>query len=703
MIENPESVIGVDSSKMASGVKWAVRIYRIKYLLARYWWIVAVMMIIGAAIQGYRYSKSSPEYTSSSRMMLNGQLNLSQMGQGAAYTEEMFNFYGTQVALMKSPDTIAEAQARVRAIHPEVEVDPSASVDAVQVPKTSIFELHVVSSSPEYAPLFLNAIMDSYLTNKKGRKDQTTNGAVSALTAEVSQLDTEIRNDEQQLLDFQKENNVVFIEEQSNSAAAYLVGLNNELARLTKEHDLLLLESNNRAAADANASANSNDSSNSSLTTDNASVQAQQETIEKLKILRDDYSIYLKDMHPKMIALSDQIDKEQKFLDLLKTKSVQERDAHQEDLKLQIQNLEKQITDWNQKSLDLNQRLTTFQLLKSKITREQTMYNQLASNVQNVSLNTSIDQEDVAIMDQASPASLVPIDYEHQLINGALFGALAGAIILHLLNRLDDKVSYPVMVEAMYDFPILGQIPFSAQDKKNKGNRVPLIRENDTRHILVESYRNIRSSIFFRSNIKVQPRSLLIGGSAPAEGKSTLAANLGITLSFAGVRTLLIDADMRRGILHNLFDIPISPGLSDYLRQKISWRDAVQPTKIPGLDVLPRGKTPHHAGELLLTVLVDLLLKESVSQYDMVLWDSAPLLAADDTSNICSKVDGVIVVIRVNHSSIHALDAAMGILTQRNANIFGIVINGVRDNQPGNYYDRYRYKQYYATEAVATD
>jgi capsular exopolysaccharide synthesis family protein len=587
-------------------------------------------------------------------------------------------------------------------MHPEVEIDPNAGVDATQVAKTSIFTLSATSTNPEYAPLLLDAVMDSYLTSKKSRKEQTTNGAVSAITAEIAQLDTEIRADEQQLLDFQKDNNVVFIEEQSNSAADYLVGLNNELARLTKEHDLLLLESSNRTGADANTSAGSGASNNTPLASDDASVQAEQEAIEKLKILRDDYSLYLKDMHPKMIALSDTIDKEQKFLDLLKTKDSQERDAHQEDLKLQIQNLEKQIVDWNQKSLDLNQRLATFQLLKSKITREQTMYNQLESSIQNVHLNTSMDQEDVVIMDQASPASLIPVDYERQLINGALFGALAGAAILHLLNRLDDKVNYPVMVEAMYPYPIIGQIPFALVDTKGKRKRaprVPLIAVNDARHILVESYRNIRSSIFFRSSVKVQPKTLLIGGASPAEGKSTLTANLGITFAFAGLRTLLIDADMRRGILHDLFEAPISPGLSDYLQQKVSWREVVQRTKFSGLDLITRGKTPHHAGELLLSVLIDLLFQESGAEYDMVLCDSAPLLAADDTSNICSRVDGVIVVIRVNHSSIHAINGAMNILTHRNAKIFGLVLNGVQENQPGNYYDRYRYKDYYATES----
>ena len=329
------------------------------------------------------------------------------------------------------------------------------------------------------------------------------------------------------------------------------------------------------------------------------------------------------------------------------------------------------------------------------------MYGQLTASVQNVNLNTSMDQEDVVVMDKASVASIVPMDYELQLINGALLGGLLGIGILYLINRLDDKVGYPALVEAMFDYPIIGQIPFALVDTKSARKRVPLLTEDDNRHIYAESFRNVRSSIFFRSSVKIQPKTLLITGASPGEGKSSLAANLGITFAFAGVRTLLIDADLRRGLLHDLFEAPMSPGLSDYLRQKIGWRELVHHTKYPGLDVITSGKTPRQSGELLLNRLADLLLQESREEYDMILWDTAPLLAADDTSNLCSKVDGVIMVIRVNLSSIHAINAAMNVLTQRSAKIFGFVLNGVKENQPGYYYDRYRYKAYHTTERVA--
>jgi polysaccharide biosynthesis transport protein len=680
--------------------RFAQRYHRLKFLTVHYWWIIAITVVIGLGVQGYRCFKQVPHYMSVARMMVNGQLNLNQ---GAIYSEDLSNFYGTQVALMKSGNTLVQAMARVRTLHPEIVVDERPWVDAVQEPRTAIFDLQVVSDNAAYAPLLLNAIMDNYLASKRDRKEETTNEAVSAITAEISHLDSEIRDDEQQLLDFQKENNVVFIEEQSSSAASYLVGLNNEMARLTKEHDLLALEDKDRFQTEpkkenAGTSDIAQDGSGSTSESNpdiNTSIIKEQEDIEKLKIARDDYSQYLKDQHPKMIALTEEIDKSERFLDMLRGKSVEERSEHIQDLELQIENLGKQIVEWNKKSLDLNQRLGTFQQLKSKIAREQTMYNQLAASFQNVNLNKSMGQEDVVAMEEASRAFLVPSNYPLQLLYGIIGGLIVGSAIIYFINRLDDRIDSPFFLEEMVQFPVIGQIPFERPDRRTK--RLALISSMDKRHVLAESLRNIRSSILFRSN-SVQPRSILVCSSIPNEGKSTLAANLAITFAFAGARTLLVDADLRRGILHGLFDAPASPGLSDYLRQRISWRETVQKTSIEGLDLIPRGKIPHQAGELLLSSMVELLLHESTAEYDTVLWDSAPLMAADDTTNLCSKLDGILFVARVGLSSVHAVRTSLDMLAQRNARVIGLVINAVEARQPG-YYDRYKYKEYYAVEA----
>jgi capsular exopolysaccharide synthesis family protein len=667
---------------------WALRLHRLKFLVLHYWWIMALTVTIGLGIQAYRCFTAPPRYISAARMMQSGHLSLPQ---GAVYSEELDNFYGTQVALMKSRDTIAQAVTRVSTIHPEITVDPGATVDAQLQPRTSIFDLTVESSNREYAKVLLDAVMDTYLASKRGRMNQTADDAVSAITEEVSNLDTEIRNDEQQLLDFQKENDVVFIEEQSSSAAGYLVSLNNEMARLTKEHDLLALEKDVPPQPAAVTAPGGETTSSPATEELNAGVLTQQENIEKLKIQRDELGVYLKDMHPKMIALSDEIAKEEKFLDVLKTRDQQSRDMHLQDLELQIRNLQAQIADWNKKSLDLSQRLGFYQQIKNKITREQSLYNQMASSIQNVDLNKNLDQEDVRIMEAASPATLIDPGYPSLLGTGLLGGLVAGLVIIYLVNRLDDHITSPLELKNNIDYPLLGQIPMAKLNKKTK--RVPLLTENDDRHELIEAHRNVRSALFFRSSVVVKPRSILITSAVPGEGKSTLSSNLAVTFALAGSRVLLIDADLRRGVLHNLFQAPVSPGFSECLSEGLSWRHAVIQTKIPNLDLLPRGKIVRGAGDLLLGPGVDALLQESVAEYDTVIWDSAPILAADDASNLCARVDAVLFVVRLRISSLQSVLSAMEELSQREAHIAGLVANAVKADQPG-YYNRYRYKDY---------
>jgi len=707
MIERSELSAGEPVSAQAASTRAALRWHRIVLAARRYGWIVALTVLLGLGGEAWWCHAQPQRYVSVARMMVSGRV---QLPQEQVYSDagDVNNFYGTQVALMKSPETVTQAIDRVGTIYPDVKVDPLAQIEAGVEPRTSIFDLKVTSTNPEYAKLLLDAVMDTYLASKRGRKNQSTEEAASAITEEISHLDAEIRNDEQELLDFQKQNNVVFIEQQSASSATYLVGLNNELAGLIKEHGLLSLESKDplitpedyatrpvSPLATNNAPSASGASGGLDNNRDSAAIQAEQDYIEKLKILRDEYGVYLKDLHPKMVALTDAITKEQKFLELLKTRSVATRDARREDLELQIKNLEDQITVWNGKSLELSERLATYQQLKDKITREQTLYNQLASSIQTVDMNKSLDQDLVAIMEAAAKAKPIDPNYPLQMTYGLLGGLLVGGLMVYFLNRFDTKIQSPLELEEAIDLPILGQIPLVRPDRNKQ---VPLVGEDDPRHEYVEQFRSIRSALLFHA-VAERPRCLMIASAAPGEGKSTLAANLAAVFAHTGARTLLIDADLRRGGQHDRFGLSVSPGLSDYLQGQIGWPDLVHSTAVPNLDFIARGKVPRRPGDLFLGPLADQLLRESRAAYDIVLWDTAPLLAVNDAANLCSRLDGVLLVARIGHSAASSVRAALDELTQKQATVLGVVLNGVEPGQPGGY-GRYRYSEYYRATAV---
>src|SRR5438132_7221960 len=362
-----------------------------------------------------------------------------------------------------------------------------------------------------------------------------------------------------------------------------------------------------------------------------------------------------------------------------------------------MENLQANVKEWEAKALDLSQRLAQLQRIKGKAQRLRTLYDRLTNNLKAVNVSQSVDRGDqISIMEMASAPVSVRPGLLKSLLIGLGIGALAGIGILLLLDRIDDRMASFGEFQHHFSENVLGQIP----KEKTKG-RVTLLQPDDARHVFAESYRNIRSSIFFMPYEGPRPKTLLVTSAVPSEGKSTVSANLAITMALSGARTLLIDCDLRRGAIRETFGIDSKIGFSEVLKGEVNWREVVVPTAYETLFVLPRGKTLTQPSEHLLRDSTEALLKQLYQHYDYVIIDSSPVLAADDTTSIAPKIDATIFVVRLSYTSARLTKKALELLYGRQVNIPGVILNFVDTSLPEYYY--YQYSEYYSTPTSVPD
>jgi succinoglycan biosynthesis transport protein ExoP len=706
-MQNPAAALASKDRPVSAPWSTALitRLHRYKALLQRRWWIPVLTICLGLFVQAWLIYQTPPSFESRSKMMLAGKVNLAQ---SAVYSEDSVNFYGTQIQLMQSAEVRRSAESLIRSTHPEMQ-PVLVDITVAQKPRTSIFDLIAIGTTPEYTQAYLNAVMQKYLDFKKGMRDNQGSTVTTAITEQLIQVEKDLRGSEDEMLDFQKQNNIGFIQEEGNSAAQYLVRLNQQYAQLKTEYDLLSLldldqnldrtqgkTENNPATTTAPPADQPPGLAFSDVGPESDYLKAKQ-NVQLLKAERETLSKDLRPKHPKIIKLNDEITKQEKLIELFRQDTVEKLETRRKSIGKQMENLQVNIKEWENKALDLSQRLAQFNRIKGKAERLKALYERLTNNLKDINVSQSVDSGDqISIMEMATPPISVRPGLFKSLLIGLGCGALAGIGVLLLLDRIDDRMASFGEFQHQFSENVLGQIP----KEKTKG-RVTLLQPDDARHIFAESYRNIRSSIFFMPYEGPRPKTMLITSSVPNEGKSTISSNLAITMALSGARTLLIDGDLRRGALREAFGISSKIGFSEVLKQEVNWQEVIVPTSYPNLFLLPRGKTLGQPSEHLLRESTDSLLREMYNHYDYIIIDSSPVLAADDSTSLAPKIDATLFVIRLSYTSARLTRKSLELLYNRQVNVPGVILNYVDTSLPEYYY--YQYSEYYNTPAAVEE
>lgn len=221
---------------------------------------------------------------------------------------------------------------------------------------------------------------------------------------------------------------------------------------------------------------------------------------------------------------------------------------------------------------------------------------------------------------------------------------------------------------------------------QSKNRHRNLIVYHDPRSPVSEAFRTLRTNLEFVSPDR-PVRSLLVTSAGPSEGKSTVAANLAISLAHAGRRVILVDADMRRPVQHDLFSLPNATGLTTAIVRGVM-PDICQDTFVPGLRLVTSGPIPPNPSELLGSSMMGALVGTLASEADFVIYDAPPVMAVTDAILLAPRLDGVLLTVRLGLTSRDAARRTKQLLSGAHSRLLGVVLNQVR---PGRGYGYYYY------------
>jgi succinoglycan biosynthesis transport protein ExoP len=293
------------------------------------------------------------------------------------------------------------------------------------------------------------------------------------------------------------------------------------------------------------------------------------------------------------------------------------------------------------------------------------------------------------IEEAAVPTTPIGAGWKLQVLLAAAIGMVLAVAAAFLLEYLDDTIKTPADVDqAMHLTTLVGISRIPGEKLAEK-----LITTKHPKSPISEAYRVLRTNLQF-SSLDEPVRTLLITSPNPVEGKSTTVANLGVVMAQTGKSVIVVDADLRRPVLHRIFGVENEQGLTDALLSAEPSLDGhLQPTGVDNLRLLTTGPLPPNPSELLGSQRMATLIERLKEQADVVLFDSPPSLAVTDASVLATQTDGVLIVADAGRTRRTLAKESVARFQQVGANLLGVVLNRLRVGRSGYYY--YYYYYYY--------
>jgi polysaccharide biosynthesis transport protein len=586
--------------------------------------------------------------------------------------------------------------------------DFKSSLQVALVPNTRIIEVRYRSPDKNVAARVVNTLANTYVEQNFKTRFESTMQASDWLSKQLVDLQIKVETSQEKLVKYQKEHEILGIDEKQNITTAKLDELNRELTsaesvRMEKESIYHLVQSGD---SDSIAAAANVDGAARGSSANSALLEKLREQQADLKIQVAQLSTQFGPSYPKLAQLNSQL-KEVEAQIQTEMRKVAARlrgdylaAAQRESM------LRSALEQQKQQANKLNESAIEYSLLKRDVDANRTLSEGLLERLKEAGVTAGLRSNNFRIVDVARvPTAPSGPNVLRNLAFALALGLSTGIGLAFLLESMDNTVRTPEQAQTISALPSLGMIPLGTRSTKQVGSReklalaapkeaVELVTKSRPRSQMAESYRALRTSLLL-TFAGGPPKVILITSALPEEGKTTTSVNSAIVLAQKGTRVLLIDADLRRPSIHKTLGMGPKLGLSNVLTGTATLQQATIPSTIlPELFILPAGTPPPNPAELLASTKMKNILEELRKIYDHIVIDSPPTLSVTDAVVLSTGADAVVLVIRSGHTTKPALRRARDILLQVNARVCGVLVNAVDLSSP-DYYYHYEYQGKY--------
>jgi polysaccharide biosynthesis transport protein len=674
-------------------------LYKRKFTVLTFFVIVFVIVLIGAL-------SATPIYEAATKVLIEKVELYSMSMMNPYYTPYDPEFYDTQLQLIKST---AVAQKVVKKLNLESAYEmyfpesksmfpkdkPKAdmlaeiirnSIMVAPVKNTKIVNISYMSPNPDFAVLVANSVAEAYIEEMLEMRMSFSRYSIAWMTEKAEEEKRKLENSEKSLQDYMRSHDILNLQDRIALTPEKLTEFNTQMIKAeTRRKELEALYNQIMRTGIKGAETIPAITSDPTFLSIRNQIMSAEQNI-------DDLSKKYGKKHPSMMKAEEE-------LKILLQKKNQEINRIIASIKNEYElaranesSLRGAVSNTRTEAINLNEKYVQYGVLAREAETNKQLYDALMKGVKEQSVTGELQNVRIWVIEKAKkPGAPVKPKKLMNVLLGLVVGLFGGVGLAFFFEYLDNTIKSPEEIESKLGVPVLGIVPVMESAEEN----IEEIIMKEPQNVIAESYKTLRTAIML-SSANRPPKNILITSMGPEEGKTVTSVNLSLTIARSGYSVLLIDGDLRKPRVHTIFGLNNLSGLSTFLAGATNDIETVFKQPATNLTVIPSGPPPPNPSELLGSGRMNELMRILNDKFDVIIWDSPPLMTVTDSLILSKILDGTIIVTRAGKTTYEVVRRGIRTMKGRRAgdmesHVLGIVINALDIKKSDYYYNYYNY------------